>query len=33
LLALLHADVAPGSRRQDHTISPYAVNVSSGKSA
>src|SRR5438874_12021723 len=22
--------VAPGSRRQDHTISPYAVNVSSG---
>ena len=26
----LPPDVAPGSRRQDHTISPYAVNVSSG---
>jgi len=25
------ANVAPGSRRQDHTISPYAANVSSGK--
>jgi|GEM_PF-5390992 len=30
LLAGLTADVAPGSRRQDHTISPYAAGVSSG---
>ena len=26
----LPASVAPGSRRQDHTTSPYAANVSSG---
>ena len=25
------ADVAPGSRRQDHTISPYAATFSSGE--
>src|SRR5437868_14829196 len=25
------ADVAPGSRRQDHTTSPYAASVSSGE--
>ena len=25
------ANVAPGSRRQDHTTSPYAANVSSGR--
>src|SRR5205085_2921971 len=25
------ANVAPGSRRQDHTISPYAADVSSGE--
>src|SRR5262245_11240929 len=29
--AILRADVAPGSRRQDHTTSPYAANVSSGE--
>jgi hypothetical protein len=32
LLAGLTANVAPGSRRQDHTISPYAACVSSGAS-
>ena len=29
--AILRANVAPGSRRQDHTISPAAVSVSSGR--
>src|SRR4051812_8274874 len=27
---IVSADVAPGSRRQDHTISPYALAFSSG---
>src|SRR5436189_4752362 len=31
LPAGLTANVAPGSRRQDHTISPYAADVSSGE--
>ncbi len=31
LRAGLTASVAPGSRRQDHTISPYAAGVSSGE--
>ena len=31
LPAGLTADVAPGSRRQDHTISPYAAAFSSGR--
>src|SRR5205807_9538824 len=31
LPAGLTADVAPGSRRQDHTTSPYAASVTSGE--
>ena len=31
LRAVLTADVAPGSRRQDHTISSYAAAFSSGR--
>jgi hypothetical protein len=33
LPAGLTANVAPGSRRQDHTTSPYAAHVSSGERA
>jgi len=33
LPAGLTASVAPGSRRQDHTISPYAAGVSSARLA
>src|SRR5438128_8562935 len=33
LPAGLTADVAPGSRRQDHTISPYAAAFSPGERA